>query len=162
MLPIPIFIGISEQLEIARGITEKSILANTNADVDIQYIKPSPPVGCTGFTNARYTVKHGIYLDVDMIVLGDIAKLWEYRKKGRFVCMRDGSTEVSVIDCDHLCKDKYHEHLLPKSCDIPQVWNIEDKVIRGMQLLHFTNLNTQPWFYDHPDSLAVELYEVYK
>ncbi len=162
LLPIPIYIGISDKFEIARGLTENSILANTSTAVDIKYIKPDPPMGCTGFTNARYTIKHGIYLDVDMIVLGDIAELWNYKKKGRFVCMVDGSSEVAVIDCDHLCIDKYHEHLLPKSCDIPMIWNIEDKVTIDIKLLHFTKIDTQPWFNQHPDQLAIELYEIYK
>lgn len=159
---IPVFIGISDKFEIVRGLTEGSILINASEPVDIQYIKPNPPAGCTGFTNARYTIKKGIYLDADMIVLGDIAELWTHRQEGKFVCMENGSTEVSVIDCNHLCKDKHHEHLLPKICTIPNTWNVEDDVIDGMKLLHFTNLNTQPWFTKHPNPLATAIYEVYK
>ncbi len=162
MFHIPIFIGISEKFEIARGITERSILANTDSPVDIKYIKPRTPSGCTGFTNVRYTISYGIYLDVDMIVLGDIAELWAYGKMNTYTCMIDGSSEVAVINCKHSCKDKFHEFLLPKNCSIPLEWNCEDKYSTDTKLLHFTNLNTQPWFNEHPDKQAVSIYERYK
>lgn len=161
MFPIPIFIGISERFKITEGLTERSILRNTTAPVKITHLYPSVESGCTGFTNVRYEITHGIYLDCDMIVLGDISELWSYYEKGRFVCMEDGSSEVSVIGCSHLCRDKYHEHLIPKSMNIPMSWNVEDKIIVDMKLLHFTNLDTQPWFYEHPDQSVINLYNEY-
>jgi hypothetical protein len=135
--------------------------------------------GCTGFTNVRWAVaellresgyQFGIYLDVDMLVTGDVEELFQYRKPGCWVTLQDGSTEVSVI-CSSL---RYpprgtlhlrHKGTLPRGDMlplIPTVWNCEDKVKQGMRLLHFTDLNTQPWFYDHPDEEAVELYESYR
>jgi len=158
---IPIFIGISERFKCVEGITQRSILENTNSEVDITHVYPKIESGCTGFSNVRYDIEYGIYLDCDMIVLDDIAELWAYRKPNKYVCMKDCSTEVAVIDCQHQCKNKYHHHLLPLSCDIPLIWNVEDKVIPGMKLLHFTSLKTQPWFYDHPNKEAVEIYERY-
>ena len=162
MLPIKVFIGMSERFESIKTLTARSILRNTTVPVDIQYIYTSPESGCTGFSNARYDIEYGIYLDPDMIVLGDIADLWAYHKPGKFVCVKDGSTEVAVIDCKHNCRSKHEQHLLPKACDIPLEWNCEDELKPGAKLLHFTDLKTQPWFYDHPNAEAVAVYEDYK
>ena len=159
---IPVYIGISERFRFLEGMTERSILKNTNADVKIVHLYPEVESGCTGFSNVRYTIKKGIYLDVDMIVLGDIAELWAYHRQGKFVCMQDGSTAVSVIDCDHNCTNKTEQHLLPKESIIPREWNMEDKVELGMKLLHFTNMHTQPWFSEHPNKEALKIYDEYK
>jgi len=97
-----------------------------------------------------------------MIVLGDIAELWEYRLPGNYVCMHDGSTEVAVIDCKHSARNKKEARFIPKKCIIPDVWNVEDKVIPGMKLLHFTDLSTQPWFYNHPNKQALNIYKDYR
>lgn len=162
MFPIPIFIGMSEKFEVLRGLTEYSILQNTTSECDIKYVRPVVEEGCTGFSNVRYAIRHGIYLDPDMIVLGDIAELWGYKKPGQYVCLKDGSTEVAVIDCEHQCRNKFEQHKLKKLPIIPLEWNVEDKIIPGMKLLHFTNMHTQPWFNDHPDKEAVAIYERYR
>lgn len=163
---IPVYIGISQKFAFLEGMTERSIRAHTNADVHVVHLYPEQESGCTGFSNVRYTIDHGIYLDVDMIVLGDIEELWSYRKPGRFVCMQDGSSEVAVIDCIHQCRHKSQEHLLPKSRDIPPEWNVEDfkhyqdpELPSGAKLLHFTALDTQPWFFQHPNSQWVQEYK---
>jgi len=149
-------------------MTERSILRNTKHPVDIAHLYPSAESGCTGFSDVRYQIGKGIYLDVDMIVLGDIAELWSYHKPEKFVCMQDGSTEVAVIDCVHKCRNKREQHLLPKDCSIPDEWNVEDykyhngSLPENIKLLHFTDLKTQPWFYDHPNAEAVSIYEDYK
>ena len=167
MISIPVFIGISERFKCIEGMTETSILDNTSAQVDIVHLYPIVEEGCTGFSNVRYQIKHGIYLDVDMIVLGDIAELWSYRKEGKFVCMKDGSTEVAVIDCEHTCRNKHEQHLLPKSCDIPMEWNVEDhktsgEVPHGTKLVHYTDLSKQPWVHGpHPNSHLEALWRQY-
>lgn len=162
MFPIPIYIGISKRFKCIEGLTETSILQNTKADVQIKHVYPETESGCTGFSNVRYQIDYGIYLDCDMVVLGDIANLWSYRLHDFFVCMQDGSTEVAVIDCVHRCRNKREEFLLPKAPIIPLCWNSEDKLNHNTQLLHFTDLKTQPWFYDHPNKEAVAVYETYK
>lgn len=171
---IPIYIGISERFRFLEGMTSQSILDNTNADVEIIHLYPEIESGCTGFSDVRYTIKKGIYLDVDMVVLGDIKELWDYRKESYFVCLKDGQTEVSVIDCNHSCRNKNEQHKLPKKNDIPMEWNVTDawresgKVIyrqgvpENTKLFHFTALQSQPWFHDHPNKEAVKLYEHYK
>ena len=89
VLPIPVFIGISERFRVIEGLTERSIRAHTSNPVDIQHVYPAVEEGCTGFSNVRYQIRYGIYLDPDMIVLGDIAELWSYHRPGKFVCMAD-------------------------------------------------------------------------
>lgn len=171
---IPVYIGISERFRFLEGMTADSIAENTSANVMIKHLYPEKEEGCTGFSNVRYTIRYGIYLDVDMIVLGDIAELWSYREPGAYVCMEDGATEVAVINCTHLCKNKYQQNLLPKKCKIPLEWNVTDAwnedstiiyrqgVPDNTKIFHFTALATQPWFFQHPNREAVELYERYK
>jgi len=102
-----------------------------------------------------------------MIVLGDIAELWAYRKPSRFVCMQDGSTEVAVIDCQHSCTNKGEQHLLPKSCDIPMAWNVEDhltpgEIPEGSKLVHYTAIKQQPWAHGlHPNPYLDALWRQY-
>lgn len=164
---IDVYIGIAKRFDIIKGMTERSIRRNTKAMVRINHLYPEVEEGVTGFTNVRYTIRKGIYLDCDMIVLGDIADLWEYHRLGKYVCMEDGSSEVAVIDCNHLCRNKKQEKLLPKECIIPPQWNVEDcqcrdkPIPKDTKLFHFTSLNTQPWFYKHPNQEAVDLYFQY-
>lgn len=162
MLPVPVFIGISERFRSIEGLTAASILRHASAEVQIRHLYPETEAGCTGFTNVRYTIGRGIYLDCDMILLADIAELWAYRQPGKFVCLKDGSTEVAVIDCAHQCTNKTQETLLPKAARIPLEWNSEDRLVEGAKLLHFTDLKTQPWFYEHPNAEAVAVYDAYK
>jgi hypothetical protein len=169
---IPIYIGISHRFDMVKGMTERSILANTNAEVEITHLYPEKESGCTGFSDVRFQIDYGIYLDSDMIVLGDIAELWSYRKKDKYVCMKDGSTEVAVIDFRRRpsrCRRKSQINALPRSCDIPLEWNVEDynyfpnsPLPDNMKLFHFTSLPHQPWLYKHPNQYALELYEQWK
>jgi hypothetical protein len=148
-------------------MTERSIREHTNEPVQITHIYPEVESGCTGFSDVRYEIRHGIYLDCDMVVLGDIAELWGYRRAGRFVCLEDGSTEVAVIDCEHLCRNKHQQHLLPKDCTIPLAWNVEDHKTPGAipsdaKLLHYTDLSRQPWVHGaHPNPELEQLWRRY-
>lgn len=162
---IPVFIGSSDRFASVEWMTPFSIRENTTAEVDIHIVRPQwfgmQETGCTGFSNVRNEIpriakamgyQYAIYLDVDMLVLGDISDLYAYRRAGSWVCLSDGTTEVSVIDVDHARMESR----------IPAVWNAEDRAIQGMQLLHFTDLKAQPWFFDHPNVEAVALYNEYK
>lgn len=164
-------------------MTPYSIDRNTSSDVDIHIVRPyrygMQEHGCTGFTNVRFTVpelcrryghEFGIYLDVDMLVLGDIADLWTYRQPGKWITLKDGTDEVSVISAQlefppakkvHTFK-KWQMNRKDQYPLIPMNWNVEDRVEPGMSLLHFTNMDTQPWFYDHPNQEAVNVYNEYK
>jgi len=57
---IPVYIGISERFNCIKGMTENSIREHTNADVDIVHLYPDVESGCTGFSDVRYQIKHGI------------------------------------------------------------------------------------------------------
>ena len=99
---IRVFVGTAPKWEAHEPVLEYSIQKNTSEPVEVNFIRGLEPSGCTGFTNNRFAVPelaghegYTIYLDIDMVVLGDIAELWEYRKPGMWVCMRDGSTEGS-------------------------------------------------------------------
>jgi len=168
---IPVYIGISKRFDMIKGMTERSILAHTKEKVEIKHLYPVTESGCTGFSDVRFQIEYGIYLDCDMIVLADIAELWAYRKKDKYVCMRDGSTEVAVIDFRNKkspCRNKKQINALPKAFDISLDWNTEDynyfpnkPLPKDMKLFHFTSLATQPWLYKHPNNEAVALYEQY-
>lgn len=184
---IRVFIGSANKFKCCESAIENSILANTSAPVEIRFIRPEdlavPLTGCTGFTNLRYAVPelagfagYAIYLDVDMIVLGDIAELYSYASPGHWVCLQDGSNEVSVISCGthrhmprlaqmHHYGKRELEAMTRKKKAIPASWNVEDKVQAGMQLLHLTDLKCQPWLespeYPHPCPEAVAIYEEY-
>lgn len=162
MLPLTVYIGISRRFRQIEGMTAESIRQHASEPVEIVHVYPDVESGCTGFTNVRYTIPRGVYLDCDMIVLADIAELMTYHRPGRFVCLADGSTEVAVIDCYHNCRSKREEFKLPRLRSIPLVWNSEDRLVPGAKLLHFTDLNTQPWNTRHPDDEARGYYERYR
>jgi hypothetical protein len=180
---IPVFVASSDRFAEVEWLTPFSIRENTTAEVDIYIVRPGEwgmeESGCTGFTNVRWAVaeicrergfEYGIYLDVDMLVLGDVAELWEYRRPGKWVCMEDGSNEVSIIDSSLKYPPKSHIHkrhkgTLPRGDHLPIIpmeWNVEDRVEEGMKLLHFTSLAHQPWFHEHFDQEAVAIYESYR
>lgn len=181
---IPVYIASTDRFAVCESVICHSIEANTREDTHIQIIRPADigmaETGCTGFTNVRYAVPEllrrdgydfGIYLDVDMLLLADIAELYQYCMTGRWVCLKDLSTEVSVISADirlpsiqQIGKIKKHEldRIIPKSAKIPLVWNAEDRYHEAAKLLHFTDLKCQPWFYDnHPDPQAVSVWKHY-
>ena len=181
-MAIPIFIASSTRFADCEWMTEFSIRENTQSEVQIHIVRPQwygmEESGCTGFTNVRFAVpqlcrlfgyEYGIYLDVDMLVTGDIKDLWQYRQPMKWVCMEDGSNEVSVICSTLQYPDKSVLHTRHKGtfargsnvCNIPMVWNCEDHVTPDMKLLHFTDLRAQPWFHDHPNTKAVAVYEEY-
>ena len=151
----------------------------------------------TPFTLFRYAIPHvcdfegyAIYLDADMIVLGDICQLYEFREAGKWVIAANPNGDcVSVIDCSCVANDgqwppfdklkgghaNKHDmrrlvspYLMPK---IPETWNSCDLYEPNRsQLVHFTGIVTQPmkpWpdkvkYEEHPDPAAVALWEEWK
>lgn len=182
---IRVLIGSSDKFSRCNRVILASIFENTTEPVQAYIMEPErlgvPYTGCTGFTNLRYAIPEicgyqgfAIYLDVDMLVLGDIAELWNYRQPGAWVQMEDGASEVAVIDCaahPHLPPMKHIHHWHKSELAgavkavnaIPRCWNVEDKTEPGMKLLHFTDLKCQPWFYNnHPCAEAVALWNNYE
>ena len=181
-LPIRVFVGSHRRFNAVEQPMYRCMVENASQPIEVRFMRPSEcgaeDSGCTGFTNMRYCVPelagyqgYAIYLDVDMFVLGDIAELFSYREKGKWAVMQDGSNEVAVIDCTQRNLPaarnihKHNKHELKGMCSevrkIPLEWNCEDSVNEGTKLLHFTDLKAQPWFYDHPNQEAVNVWERY-
>ena len=175
-----VFIATSTKYASHEPVLEYSIRKHASGPVDIIWMRAGEndlvAHGCTGFTNFRYAIPrlagrkgYGIYLDVDMLVLADLAGLWAYRQAGKWVCMKDGSTEVSVIDCTLEFPDAVHlfgkgtlSDMAPLSRSIPLDWNVKDKVLPSMKLLHFTDLYRQPWFTPDRDDEATRVLKQYE
>jgi len=182
---IRVFVGSNTPYLEQEKVLEYSIRSNTEADVEVTFMRPGEnglkSCGCTGFSQFRYCVPemagkrgYAIYLDVDMILMADISELWVWRRAGKWVCLKDGRTEVSVIDCTlplpsiaHICGMQKAQMItmsgrhMAKS--IPMDWNVRDKIKPGMKLLHFTNMHTQPWLGKvHPNNEAMAVLHDYE
>lgn len=122
---------------------------------------------CAGFEGVH------IYMDADMLVLGDVAELLELPRKAPWLCLSSKRTDVSVIDASafkdvrqsaggwwpSLAKIAPGPHYLIQyrellknhgffDASLPEAWNwCDDKPrpIAGAKLLHFTTVPTQPW-----------------
>lgn len=108
-----------------------------------------------------------IYLDVDQIVLGDIAELARVPTTKPWVCRRVPLTDVSVIDCaafegrsgwprvSQMRRSgwgarQYVDHLVRLDmigAGVPDAWNRHDRepLTPDTKLAHFTTVPTQPW-----------------
>jgi hypothetical protein len=181
-MTLPIFVGSHPWFARCEPVCEYAIRKHAKVHHDIIFMQPQnygyPETGCTGFTNMRYAIPHltmsefAIYLDVDMLVLADITELERYACKGAWSCLQDGSNEVIVIDCslaipshDIKTGNKMMLHnRIPWNASIPLSWNCEDPamVSDDMKLIHFTNLKTQPWFYEKNQSEAAQLWLQYE
>lgn len=170
----------------AEKVIEYSILKHASAPVDITFMRPGWKSGCTGFTNHRFLIPslcgyqgYAIYFDVDMLLLGDIAELWSRRTSGMWctTAMRD---DVAVIDCDAFRditaagvkgarKDAIRRQIgARRLLNIPGAWNCIDSLTPDTKLLHYSDLDRQPWhpipghpYKEHPDPAAVELFWQY-
>lgn len=149
----------------------------------------------TNFSNFRLAVAElagfegwAIYLDSDMLVTGDIKELYRIRR-GPYTTYSRKRSEVAVIDCAKM-KGKvpslaelkrsgkslrhYREGLWQRKVlveGVPDVWNSCDHVMPDMRLLHFTNMNTQPWKpwperfnypRKHPDDAVQRMWDQYE
>jgi len=191
---IKVFVGTDGEFhQKAERVLEYSIRTNTQEEVDLTFMRPGWKSGVTGFTTHRFLIPelcdyegYAIYLDVDMIVLGDLKELWEFRKPGKWCTTGPQEDDVSVIDCSAF-SDLPKEEELKKfsgrqgrimkqrckqiignrySATIDPLWNVEDKIAPGMKLIHYTGLATQPWepnpqqenYKPHPCQEAVDLF----
>lgn len=169
--------------EKAEKVIVHSILKHTQEPVSIQFIRPGWKSGCTGFTNHRFLIPslcnyegYAIYFDVDMLILEDVANLWAHREPGKW-CTTPYRDDVSVIDCSAfkditpaLCKAQRKDAIRRKIgarqlLNIPETWNHRDTVKPDTSLIHYTDLDTQPWFpipghpyKDHHCDAAVEIF----
>ncbi len=183
---INVCIGSSERYKQVEHYLINSIRANTRYLVNIEVLRPGlfglEERGCTGFSLIRWlapqllsnkTGRYLVYLDVDMLVRGDIGQLaTQYARPGQWVCLEDGSTEVMVIDQmapAGLTINQYRDNNYlgrlpdtPLQPLIPAEWNYEADISPGnwrdAKLVHFTDLKNQPYFNDYDnEELLTEL-----
>lgn len=174
---IRVFVGTDGEIhQKAEKVLEYSIRKNTAEDVELTFMRPGWKTPPTGFASHRYLVPKlcnykgfAIYLDVDMLVLGDLRELWNYRTKGKWCITRIDAKrgprdEVSVIDCGAF-KDLPPETILKQQhgkwaaknkirkkyiVNIPKNWNSIDKLESDTKILHYSCLGTQPWHPEQP------------
>ncbi len=181
--PIRIFIGTEPAQWLATEVLKRSILTRTKAKVEFEDL-----IGIdlglrlkmyTGFSFYRFAIPEkcgykgrGIYLDADMVVLGDIADLNsmemnDYPALARIRDPQTAFTSVMLMDCDKLKHWKIKEWVAlinagltsypgcmsggPSGMNhgdfgpLPEVWNHFDHYDDTTQLIHYTNVPTQPW-----------------
>lgn len=149
------------------------------ANVEPGHAWKSPNAWGTPFSAFRFAIPevHGfqgraVYVDADMLVLGDVRELLEMPLVAGYHCISDVRTDVSVIDCAYF-KDKswwpsiekmkpsgwltyhYREYLKQHKAlakTLPVAWNTCDLLekrpdpgISGAKLLHYTTVPTQPY-----------------
>ena len=207
--PIRIYVGSDQRQEPAERTLEYSIRKHSSQPVEVTFMragegafkdwntgqdgKPGWKRGRwpTNFSNFRLAVAelagwegHAIYLDSDMLVLGDVAELFQYRE-GAYTTTNRKRSEVAVIDCagmkGHVPSLKalmlsekslgQYRNALHQAgiltTGIPPEWNVLDQVTPNM---HFTDMRTQPWkpwperfeYPDHPCPKAVDLWNRYE
>lgn len=172
-MTIKVFVGTVDLHHEAEKALEYSIRKNTKEDVDLTFMDPGWYVPPTGFSSHRFMIPrlcnyegYAIHLDVDMLVLGDLSELMEYKTPGRWCVTfkhprRGYRDEVAVIDCSAF-KDIPPDSVLKQNhgkfqakavigdrylCNIPRDWNMLDRFDENTKLIHLTNLASQPW---HP------------
>lgn len=212
--PIRIFVGTDERQAPAEQALERSIRENTRREVEITWMRSGDPgwgeEGNRGRPLSEYRPKSGhgwgtyfscfrlaipslcdyqgraIYLDSDMIVLGDIAELHGQRLNGKAAVVNHRNImDVMVLDCSHSAwriatpieEVKRSGHALGYwrrrlmkhgafTPTLPPEWDCRDCLPSNCKLLHFTSMPTQPWkpwpeamqYRPHPCKEAVEVW----
>lgn len=125
-----------------------------------------------------------IYLDVDMLLLGDIAELWRWPQKAPYLCNGQGRTEVALIECFAFSPltwpsiDRMQTSFIPlvqlraelRRMDyldetLPWTWNSCDVCLPDARLIHYTSVPHQPYkpyttvrYKDHPEPALAKLW----
>lgn len=182
---IKVFVGASESEWLPAQVLAHSIYSRTKRPCEVLSMNeltipiPIPkdpsqrPV--TRFSFQRFLIPQalgyvgkGIYLDSDMIAVGDIGELWDnpFPETARVqmcpcwssACMLidakvGWSIEglVSLIDTRALTYNKLMKVTPLGDCaaSLPQAWNTMDRPgpmdVANAKILHYTNMDTQPW-----------------
>ncbi len=181
--PIKIFIGTEPLQWLATEVLKRSILKRTKAAVvfhDLIGIDLGLRLKMyTGFSFYRFSIPEkcgyegrAIYLDADMVVLGDIAELANIDMQGFGVLARKANAEsyftsTMLMDCAKLKHWKVKEWVAlinagltsyagcmsgaPSGMNhadfgpLAPIWNDFDKYDEKTKLIHYTHVPTQPW-----------------
>jgi len=188
--PIRVFVGTDKTQMLAARVLEYSIKKHASMTVDfvpmidLPVPIPKDPANRprTGFSFSRFLIPslcghkgRAIYLDADMLVLADIAKLWDMNMDGvDILCAEQPSKRgrirqysVMVLNCSNLVWEideivagldvgRYNYlHLMHDFClvrqdrieaSIPYEWNSLEIFEKDKTcLIHYTDMPTQPW-----------------
>lgn len=128
----------------------------------------------TDFTNYRWAIPEAcgfqgraVYMDVDMLVLGDVKELMEIPMPTPIRSLSPGETSVMVVDCaamrnvrgwpriDEMKANRWslrrYVALLAEQgafSPLPPEWNCLDGrgfTLTGTRLVHYTDMSSQPW-----------------
>lgn len=181
--PIRIFIGTEPAQWLATEVLKRSITKRTKAEIVFQDL-----IGIdlglkskmyTGFSFYRFAIPEecgyqgkAIYLDADMVVLGDIDKLYHLEMRDKPVLAKRANptitfTSVMLMDCARLKHWKVREWVAlinagltsyqgcmsgsPSGMNygdfgpLPEEWNQFDYYNETTKLIHYTKVPTQPW-----------------
>lgn len=194
-VPARIYVAATEEQMLSVKVLEYSIRKHASLSVEVVPMQrcqreipmPRDPANRprTPFSFQRFLIPElagyagrGIYLDSDMLVMGDIAELWK-ASMGEAELLsatpRDGDIRrpqfsVMVLDCGAL---RWNVDEIVQSLDegrysyedlmqgmvvakylaaIPHTWNSLERYVPGeTKLVHFTDMHTQPWIHAlHP------------
>ena len=192
--PIKVFVGTSPDQRLAFQVLEHSLRRNTRRPIEVRALDarhlpvPRDPRSRmrTGFSFARFEIPRlcgyrgrAIYLDADMLALGDLDDVWSLPMEGKDLLYSDQPPEgagarfsVLLLDCGRLPwsgervvreldQGLYrYEQLMFELCLvpaerkgalIPRRWNSLDRLEPDTKLIHYTSVPTQPWKYgNHP------------
>lgn len=188
--PIRVFVGTDKTQRLAARVLEYSIKTYASMSVDVQFMcdlpvpQPKDPANRprTGFSFSRFLIPSlcqyrgkAIYLDADMLLFDDIAKLWDYPLNDADVLCAEQPTEkgrvrqtsVLLLNCSQLqwnieeivrgLDDNKYDYaaLMQNFCivpperirsHIPYEWNsLEHYEANRTHLIHYTDMPTQPW-----------------
>lgn len=181
---IKVFIGTEEMQWLAAEVLKHSIRKRTKAEVEFHELKDMKTglqlKTYTGFSFNRWYIPEAchyegkaIYLDADIVVLGDIAEFHNLDMQGKGAMARAHSnrafyyTSVMLLDCPKLTHWKMNEWATlintgflnydavmcaaresiayPDFMPMPDYWNHLDHWDETTKILHYTRVPTQPW-----------------
>ena len=188
--PIRVFVGTDNTQMLAARVLEFSIKKYASMSVDVRFMcdlavpKPKDRENRprTGFSFSRFVIPSlcgyqgkAIYLDADMLVFNDIAKLWDFPMGDADVLCAEQPTEkgrirqtsVLLLNCSNLrwnindivrgLDEKQYDYaglmhdfcIVPPnriSAGLPFEWNsLEHYEPDQTHLLHYTDMPSQPW-----------------
>lgn len=188
--PIRVFVGTDRSQLLAARVLEYSIKKYASMSVEVQFMCDLPvprPKDYenrprTGFSFARFLIPSlcnyqgtAIYVDADMLVFDDIAKVWDQPLGSADILCVEQPTEkgrirqysVLLMDCAKLSwniqdiirgldehrynySELMHEFcIVPREKVLPQLpyeWNsLEYYEANRTRLIHYTDMSKQPW-----------------
>jgi hypothetical protein len=182
-MAIKVFIGTEEAQWLPTEVLKHSARRRSSQEIEFRELKEIPLnlklKMYTGFSFYRFSIPEAcqfqgraIYLDADILVLSDLALLFNQDLKGKGVLARPQTSEtwytsVMLLDCAQLKHWKIHEWVTLINANIAsyhgtmwgdsnglnhkdfgpleQSWNHLDRADASTKILHYTHVPTQPW-----------------